>query len=864
MTEIYTRKRPTSSSFFPHGSVKIVLNRLRNKKSANWILITAVICLFVLSKQKSRVASKPQKPAAAPVLAAPELPTLPVVELPEVLPKRIFTRQLNPRKVTTKKASTKKVPSQRTARIKKNIRRLKAKELAQLYQKVDQGLAESPQGAVVNVDPFESLANLDPGFSFAVAIPRENPVTLQEGVLAAADLSAYQASLAQYGEAPQLEELPHSKTSEASNAEVAATVSSEDSSDEAPLARQTELATESEVETSPEPEVVTERVTTQPQPQPAEPELVRPPQKTHSVAPLIAAPSELSSVVSQGKKVLKSIQNTLAPEKKEAAPAVTTQKKSSNRYLVPGVEPTPTRSTEPVGKLYGKLSYDRDLHHWLETEKGHVELRLQKARSLDPADMIFVEYQFPNRDFSWDGSQVAGEYQLIASIFKASSQEAVAQVVYPQPLNAQSAKQMVVFHLRKRQVMEAIRSAQLQVQAGVVLSGTVFEANTADHQDLKTIPGAEIAVNGFPEWGTFKTNSQGSFRIPQAAAHSEFVLTVSAPEYYPTQVTIPVFQTTGYVSVHLVPKKIVNTITTHFTQRPQTEEKALVWGRLFNANSRAPESNQEIFLSGRRGRALYFGLLPDKNLNATTSTGSFAYFNVEPAFRSLGKRDSTAFDLIQALPGYAYYVELGRTGQHTLKGVVQDPYRQQPVPGQVKVVGSPLSVETDEHGRFEISGIELSPGILTLEIAAEGYPTSWHTLPWSAQERMQVHTFYLPESELVEAARTSVARTLEAPQTGVLLGGADQGFFGDRKQCVYVSLETIQGERVGEEQGPYPLNRADVNPRKPLCLSKYRPGFSYFNLKPNQYVLKWHSAQGELLRTHVTRVGADRVSILVN
>ena len=237
---------------------------------------------------------------------------------------------------------------------------------------------------------------------------------------------------------------------------------------------------------------------------------------------------------------------------------------------------------------------------------------------------------------------------------------------------------------------------------------------------------------------------------------------------------------------------------------------------------------------------------------------------MDPAFRAVGKAERSAHELLQARPGSAYHVEFGRSGETDLRGRLFDPYRQQAVLGRVKLVGSPLSVDTNELGDFVLPAMDLAPGILTLEVESPGYPNSWHTISWSAREGLKKYTLYLPEEELLTEVRSSVAKVTEIPGRGSLLGGAQPQFFRDLKKCVYVSLENSFGQPSLNSEGPSPLHRGDSNPNKRLCLTKDRPGFSFFNLEPGQYILNWKTPDGSLLRTHVVRVGANRTTILIN
>ena len=796
-----------------------MLNRIRKITSASSFLVAVTAVLFIFSKFELSKPTKAPEKKGLPVVAVAPVPE-PVLPLPRVFSKqrnRSLSQVVKPIKIRPKVARLAKKKNQKV-------------QNQVLLNLAEVGLEEAPQNPAFNIDPYESELRLDPSFELAALYPRERTLELREGLLVANQFEAMKESLNVFEPAPELsnrvESAPETQESIPSPA-----VSSSDT------------APSSDVDEA-------KSVTTQP------PETEEPARTvTNQFNPLQAAPSDVRGLVESGKKLLGEVQNKLIPNP--------TRSKDANKNAVPGVETLPV-TTQPVGKIYGKLTLDPGLRDWVDSSRGHVELKLHRANSSEPQDTFFVDYRYPERDFSWDGREVRGNYQLVATFFKPDQSVAVAQVTYPQVLNDQTAKQMIVFHIKKDQVDESVRSSRASHQRSIVLSGTVFEAASGDHQNAKTITNAEIDLVGMPDKGTFKVDSMGSFRIPGVTSHSEYILSVRAPGYYPTEVIVPTFQTSGYVSVHLVSKDKVDSITRFFTKKPQSEQKSIIMGKVFNPNSRSPVEGEEVLLSGRKGRPLYFGVFPDPTLKSTTETGLFAYLNVEPGFRSVGRARSTAWDLMGTKPNYAYYLETGRGGTGTLKGVIKDPYQNQRVVGLVKIVGSPYRAETNEKGEFEIPEIDLAPGLITLEVEAKDYPTSWHNLSWSPRDGRKFHTLYLPEGDLIEEARQSVARIGKEAHSGMLFGGAEKRFFQNQKSCVTVSLETGDGTQVSDQHGPYPLSEKEFDGSKPLCLSSQRPGFSFYNLNPGQYLLEWKSQSGTVLRSHVVRVGSDRVTILVN
>lgn len=847
-----------------------MLKRNRKNQAFKQVTITLVVCLFVAAKLKLPLASPlvkkaPQKQLVQEqvlVAEAPEgfvPPSLPEIPDLPLLPQISAHKSPAPVKRQVRQHKRNKQDQFYVAAIQVTLQQIQEEQLSQV---ATVGLEEAPQGEVFRLDPFESETTLDPAFALYSSIPREMPVSVYEGVLVANDFTPLHQALKELSEVPELRE------------EIVAPVSAP--STDTQFAQETSAQDETEqlnIQVAvPQPDETREDLPQQtqadalPEEEPT-PVAEVPTQDEPSLNPVEAAPTSISDfkeLIQQGQDFLKSIQNFAAPQIPAQVPVTTQtlQEKNSNQNIVPGVE-SQLRSTEPLGKVFGKLTLDRKLQDWINQSQGHIELHLQKAGSREPQDAIFIDYRYPEKDFEIDARDFQGGYELVASFFKPDTPIALAQVTYPKILNEVTTREMIVFHLKKDHVDGAMRS-ETHIKKDVILSGTVFEASAGDHRNVKVIRGAEIEVVGQPQWGTFRSDSEGNFRIPSMPTSSEVLLSVKAPGYYPTQTIVPTFQTTGYVSLHLVPKSNVDTITNYFTKLPQQDSKAVILGRIFNPDSRVPQADAEVFLSGRNGRALYFNVFPDKQLRQTSANGLFAFFNVEPAFRSVAKAKSAAFELIEALPGSAYYLELGRGGKKSLRGTLFDPYKQQRLIGLVRVVGANAQVTTNELGEFQLDGIEAPPGVLTLEVESQGYPTSWFTVAWSARETKRNHLLYLVEKDLLDEVRESMAKLSSNPAKGQILGGAESRFFDNMQSCVYVSLENIKGETLSAEHGPFPVHFGDVPSKQPLCLSKQRPGFSFFNLEPGQYILKWTNSKGELLRSHITRVGSDRASILVN
>jgi hypothetical protein len=446
---------------------------------------------------------------------------------------------------------------------------------------------------------------------------------------------------------------------------------------------------------------------------------------------------------------------------------------------------------------------------------------------------------------------------------------AVAQISYQSPITSESYREHLHFRLTKEALDHAINIAAATRSQGQVFTATLFEGASGNHRQPKPIAEGRLRVVGFPEWGTFTSDKDGNVRIPRVPSRSELLVEVTANGYYPTYKTVPTFATNVYAPIYLVSRDKVETITKFFTKSPQREQNGILMGRVFDPGTRTPKADETVHLAFRK-KAIYFGLggFPAPELSATSDNGLFAFFNVTPSFRSLLHNEQPAL-LAQVRPGTADFVDLGRGGKRSLSGQIVDPFSGAMPPATVKIVGeSRTRIDTDEKGEFKIPEVDLPPGVLTLEVAAEGYPTTWHTLPWNTRERDRKRSLFMVEKDLVKEGAASVARLKLDRSRGSVIGGADASFFSHGETCVHVVLEDGNGNRLPQGAGPYPLKvgertptyRADV----PLCLSRQAPGFAYYNLPPGQYLLKWVNAKGRAFRSHVFFVGVNRVSVIVD
>ena len=307
-------------------------------------------------------------------------------------------------------------------------------------------------------------------------------------------------------------------------------------------------------------------------------------------------------------------------------------------------------------------------------------------------------------------------------------------------------------------------------------------------------------------------------------SRSELLVEVTANGYFPTYKTVPTFATNVYAPIYLVSRDKVETITRSFTKSPQREQNGILMGRVFDPGT-APRKPVRRYIS-RSARKRFTSVsvaFSGPELSATSENGLFAFFNVTPSFRSLLHNEQPAL-LAQVRPGTADFMDLGRGGKRSLSGQIMDPFSGTMPPAAVKIVGEDRTrIETDEKGEFRIPEVDLPPGVVTLEVVAEGYPITWHTLPWNARERDQKRSLFMVEKDLVKEGAASVAHLKLERSRGTVIGGADASFFSHGETCVHVVLEDGNGNRLPQGTGPYPLKVGErtpiYRPDAPLCLS---------------------------------------------
>ena len=339
---------------------------------------------------------------------------------------------------------------------------------------------------------------------------------------------------------------------------------------------------------------------------------------------------------------------------------------------------------------------------------------------------------------------------------------------YDTPISAENYKDKILFEITPEKLKEALTTGANHPGSSLV-SLTLFEGASGNYRSPKPVPHGSVRVVGFPEWGSQISDNDGNLRIPNIPSRSELMVEAEAPGFYPTYQIVPTFGGSSYSTVALVSWDKVDAVR-YFTKHPQRDGMAVVLGRVFDPDTRSPKEGEEFSLSFRKGRALYFGALPDTSLSSTTDTGLFGFLNIVPSFRSLLRENGRPAFLANFHPNTASYIELGRGGQKSFWGQLTIPSAAGYRPRRYAWSGMRDWSLTDENGIFRIDNIDFPPGALTIEVEAPNYPLTWATFPWSTRERETKHALFMMEKDIIGAAADSVARITRAPIWARLLG----------------------------------------------------------------------------------------------
>lgn len=568
--------------------------------------------------------------------------------------------------------------------------------------------------------------------------------------------------------------------------------------------------------------------------------------------PLVAPTLVLPSISSPKAKVAPDVATPTEPAKALAQKSVPT---TSEPFVY-----SSTKKVSQGGVVYGDIIIDPSFASWLSARRGHIELILRRAGLANPSDTIFIDYSYPQDRFSFDMKDKEGEYELVAKVFAKGEDFPLSEIVHNKIISPENYKEKVIFEINRRGFMSH-RMDRGKPHLSV-LAATVFEGGTGNHQKAQPIAYATVEILGFDVKAKIKADDRGNIRIPGLPSLSHVRVRANAEGFYPTELTIPTRRGVVYQPIYLISQAKVDSTTRYFTKDLQDEAKAVVMGQAFSSQSRNPEAYRRISMSFQSSGPVYYQwALPDTNLRETTSSGLFGYFNVAPSFRVLKKDDKVQPHLLNVRGGHAYFIELGRAGNKTLKVKFVDPFRGHAPVAETKLVGAEQSEPVDNNGLASIKNIQTGPGILTTETIADGYPVTWHTVAWSPLTTKKTLELYMMDEETVETL-LSIARIGQQKNLGILIGGADREFLSD-KSCISVDLLDLNYQPVDAAKGPYSLTESP-NDREKICLSPSAPGFAYYNLTSGEYLMRWKNSKGKVFRTRVVRVGSNRVSIAVN
>ncbi len=541
--------------------------------------------------------------------------------------------------------------------------------------------------------------------------------------------------------------------------------------------------------------------------------------------------------------------------------------------------------TEIDDRLFGEFQIDRGVQGWLSRSGGHVELFLHPVGSRDSQDRIHIGAVQAGEDFEVDNIGLKGSYRLFANFFRQGRTDVQGLVTYPEVITPENYKKRLRFFVTTEELKKAVSARKKPSASGsVVLTVPVFEAAAGDYRNPQAVSNAEVSVLGFEHWGKFKVDSTGTIRIENVPAHSDLILNVKTDNHWKSSKIVTTFGTDTHVPLYLLSNKDLGTISFNKGGN-QDLGKGILMGRTFDPESRTPSADEQVQMSFRKSRPLYFdpideqslteqglfgawaamslGAIPNMSLERTSKLGLFGFFNVVPSLRVL-YREGKHPVMHYVGAGEVSYLEFGRGGLSKLKARLIDPFGSEIRNPEVRFAGgSALPINIDQHGRFSIPQVDYS-GKVTLEVNADGYPSTWHDISFNAGETASVNDLFLLDKDVLWENFAAIEKSsgqLRHEKNGNLVGGVESKFLKN-SGCLNVRLLDAEGKATSTASGPYALGVASTE-NKALCLNKEHPGFVFVNLKPGRYLQQLVGPKGNILRTRVHHIGAGKVTMSV-
>ena len=521
--------------------------------------------------------------------------------------------------------------------------------------------------------------------------------------------------------------------------------------------------------------------------------------------------------------------------------------------------------------VYGIFTVDPKLDSELAAVKGHIELHLVPVDRTDATtkDTKFIDYSYPSAehgdDFTIPAGTLHGNYRLYARVYLPDVGPPVASIPY-RDIVTPFTREQIKFHISKRQYDDYFTYAAKIPSSDLFLHLSVFEGVQGNPKLPKRIANAEVRVLGFPEWGVFTSDPDGNVRIPKVPSHSELLIAVKASGYYATDRVVPIFAVDPVAVVYLIPKDTVQSITEYFTKALQSENKSVVMGRVFDPLSRKFLKGEKISLQYRKGPALYIDALPNLTLSATSSTGLFGFFNIVPSIRSVFREALGKWSyLLNIRPNSGYFVDIGRDGKKDLKVRLFDTLNGVQPEARLRVVGNEKEVlETDGKGTVVFSDLDIPSGIFPVEVDSPNYPRFIYSIPFDPQEKIDEAKLFLADEKLFKDSHQEFARISQLdPSKGAVMGGAEPSLFASVKGCVSIELLDSEQRPVPKRNGPFTWGKR-TDDRNGLCLNAQNPRYAFYELPPGQYLSRWVTQEGKVLRAHVFYVGKNRPAMVIN
>ncbi len=374
----------------------------------------------------------------------------------------------------------------------------------------------------------------------------------------------------------------------------------------------------------------------------------------------------------------------------------------------------------------------------------------------------------------------------------------------------------------KHNVIEGVKLSIKPVEVGA--HGRVVSAYSYESFE-RPVQGATIEVSSVGI--STESDLSGKFRVQEFDSESEFVVTVKKEGFQDTSAIM--ISNSG---ISMLPKSMYNAfanIVSELGMTPQ-ENSALIWGVI--KNPKGVIGGVKVELEDLPDiKPIYFNqlMLPDREINQTTSSGIFVFLNVPEGIHSIKAHKGNIFfshaTTISKL-GMVSAVEIEQELNYSRVEVkVFDAFVGEPLSAQLHIQSVKNLIEVQNTGTAEVDLPQIDRLSFMRIEAPAGY---WPSVQPYRDQAEYLHLPLVRESWLTDIK--TQAQISETPNTGVVVGFAVEGDYeamvsdveGQEQVVYFDSQGKLVYNRHGVEGGGFIIFNVPEGLRSVVLMSKNR------------------------------------------